>query len=385
MRRPKVLQVAAIETTVKHLLHPLMERLRQEGYEVHAVCSPGPHAPALEREGYRMHVVPIARRVLALSHFRSLWALLSLMRRERFDVVHAHTPVAAALARIAAKMARVPHVFYTAHGFYFHDRMRPVPYRLILWVEKLLGHCCTDRLFSQSQEDAQTALRERIVPADRLQWIGNGVQVRSFVEAGADDALRAELGLQLGQPVIGFIGRLVREKGVIELIRAFGQVRAALPETRLVVVGDTLHSDRDGKAKADLVRLIQSLGLEEAIVFTGHRGDIPQLLKCMQVFALPSHREGMPRSILEAMACGLPVVATDIRGCREEVVDGVTGHLVPVGDVAALARALQILLQDPGKARSMGQAGQRRALEQFDERLVLDRQMRVYQQQMHSS
>ena len=385
MKKPKVLQVAAIETTVQHLLYPLMERLRQEGYEVHVACSPGPRAPALDREGYRMHAVPIARRLLALSHFKALWMLFALMRKERFDVVHAHTPAAAALARIAAKLARVPHIFYTAHGFYFHDRMQPAPYRLILWVERWLGRCCTDQLFSQSREDVQTALRERIVLPERVHWIGNGVETQCFVQARADEALRRELGIQSDEKVIGFIGRLVREKGVVELMQALAQVRRVLPQTKLLVIGEALQSDRDSRAKTDIARLIRSLELKDAIVFTGHRDDIPQLLKCMHIFALPSHREGMPRSILEAMAAGLPVVVTDIRGCREEVVDGLTGRLVPVGDAAALGRALLELLQDPAKARRMGQEGQRRAIEQFDERLALDRQMHVYHQQMQRS
>jgi len=193
------------------------------------------------------------------------------------------------------------------------------------------------------------------------------------------EALRARLGFTPKNRVIGFVGRLVREKGVVELFEAMARVATQFPEARLLVVGDTLKSDRDTQTIARLNRIITSERLDDVVRFTGFRDDIPDLLAIMDVFVLPSHREGMPRTILEAMAAGKPVVATNIRGCREEVVDEVTGLLVPVCDPEALAEAILRLLRDEELARRIGEAGRKRVQEEFDEADVLRRQVDAYQ------
>jgi len=373
----KVLQVAAVDVTIKFLLLPLIDRLLEEGYEVHIACSPGKHLEGLGKQGYRIHPLKIARKISPLSNLKSLWRLYRLMRRERFDIVHVHTPVASVLGRIAAKLARVPVIIYTAHGFYFHELMAPWKRRLIIWIESLLGKCCTDMLFTVSAEDQEMAIKEGIAHEDRAIWIGNGVDIEAF-KVEPNPKLRAELGLSPDDKVIGFIGRLVREKGVEELFEAMGQVIKEIPETKLLVVGETLESDRDQRMTQRLQELMQRNNLGEAITFAGFREDIPELLAIMNLFVLPSHREGMPQTILEAMAAGKPVVATNIRGCREEVVDGVTGLLVPIGDSAALAEAILKILSDEDLARRMGDNGQKRAEEEFDEKIVLDRQSEVY-------
>jgi len=382
MRKPiKVLQVAAIDTTVHFLLKPLLERLRKEGYNVHVACSPGPRLLKLEKQGYFVHPVPIARKVAPLSNVQSLWRLYRLMRRERFDIVHVHTPVAAALGRIAAKLARVPMVVYTAHGFYFHELMSRWKRRLIISIERALGQRCTDLLLTQSAEDADTAVREKIVAKERVVWIGNGVDPQKFVRPPSE-TLRTKLGFTSENRVIGFIGRLVREKGVVELFEAMTRVATQFPKARLLVVGDTLKSDRDTHAIARLNRIITSERLDDVVKFTGFRDDTPDLLAIMDVFVLPSHREGMPRAILEAMAAGRPVIATNIRGCREEVIHDVTGLLVDVGDSEALAEAVIKVLSDEGLALRMGQAGRKRVEEEFDEEIVLQRQLDVYQRSL---
>lgn len=377
-RRIKVLQLAAVDGTVKFLLLPLIDCLIEEDYEVHIACSPGQHLRELEDQGYSVHSIPIARRISPFSNLSSLWRLYRLIRCERFDIVHVHTPVAAVLGRVAAKLARVPVIIYTAHGFYFHELMAPWKRRLIIWVEKVLGRCCTDMLFTQSSEDRETAIRAGIANERKIIWIGNGVDAGGFV-VESDPAVRAELGLSPNDKIVGFVGRLVREKGVEELLKAMGQVIEAIPEAKLLIVGDTLASDRDRRTTERLQKLIQRNNLEAVIKFTGFREDIPELLTIMDLFVLPSHREGMPRSILEAMAAGKPVVATNIRGCREEVVHGETGYLVPVRDPDKLAEAIIGILSDRMLSERMGKAGRQRAIEFFDEAQILEKQLAVYQ------
>jgi glycosyltransferase involved in cell wall biosynthesis len=234
-------------------------------------------------------------------------------------------------------------------------------------------------LFSQSAEDVQSAVREHIVPKEKVLWIGNGVDPRLFGLPPRED-LRVELGLAPENKVVGFIGRLVREKGVEELFEVMGKVVQEMPTAKLLVVGDTLGSDRDCRVIGRLKKLINYERLQNAVLFAGFREDIAELLAVMDVFVLPSHREGMPRTVLEAMAARKPVIATDIRGCREEVVHGVTGLLVPVGDSDELAKAILKLLGNDELARRMGEAGRKRVETEFDEKLALERQSKVYDQ-----
>jgi lipopolysaccharide/colanic/teichoic acid biosynthesis glycosyltransferase/glycosyltransferase involved in cell wall biosynthesis len=373
----KVLQVTAADVTVKKLLMPLIDRLIAEGYQVHVACTEGDYVPGLRTQGYTIHNIGIQRKINPISNLKSLWNLYRLMKRERFDIVHVHTPVAAALGRVAAWMAGTPVIIYTAHGFYFHDNMSAWVRRLIIWAEKFL--CRTTHLvFTQSHEDAVNAVREGICSDDRVICIGNGIDIRCFTNQS--NRTRTNLGLSPEDKVVGFVGRLVGEKGILELIEAMRPVVKTIPEAKLLIVGDRLDSDRDKKTKQVIANLLADDDLASHILFTGFIDEVPKAMAALDLFVLPSHREGMPRTIIEAMASGKPVIATNIRGCREEVVPGVTGLLVPVKDPAALAIAIISLLSDPRLARQMGDEGRRRAYEFFDERMMLDKQIRAYEE-----
>jgi glycosyltransferase involved in cell wall biosynthesis len=375
----KVAQITAADITVKKLLLPLIDRLTAEGYDVHAVCSEGHYASELRAEGYTIHGIEIERRISPMSNLKSLWRLYRLMRRERFDIVHVHTPVAAVLGRLAAWTARVPIIMYTAHGFYFHDSTPRLRRRVAVLVEKALARM-THVIFTQSYEDSVTAVEEGICDEQRVIWIGNGVDTGRFVPVRDTAAIRDELGLTAQDKVVGFVGRVVAEKGILELVQAMKIVARTVPDAKLVIVGDTLNSDRDRGAKDAIARMLDEYDLSKRVVFAGFLEDIRGVMAAMDVFSLPSYREGMPRTIIEAMASGKPVVATNIRGCREEVLPDSNGLLVPVKDPVALAGAITSLLSRPELARRMGDNGRERACRLFDEKIVLDRQVKAYSQ-----
>lgn len=385
MGRPhpaKILQLTAIDLTIWAFLLPLTRRLRSSGFQVQLACSPGPHHDELQAQGYRVHRIRIARRLVSLSHLSALWQLYRLMKREHFDLVHVHTPVAGALGRLAARWAGVPLVLYTSHGFYLPESGSRLRRRFFLGIERFLGQRFTDYLFTVSDEDRKLAISEKIAPAERVLWTqGVGLDTTRYGQVLSElqkTALRRSLGLAPQDRVIGFIGRLVREKGIEELLLALAQVLGRFPNAKLLLIGETLPSERDRGTGRRITQIIQKNRLDSSVKLVGFRRDTPELLALMDIFVLPSHREGMPRSLLEAMAAALPVVASDIRGCREEVVDGRTGLLVSVGDVSGLAQAIMRLLSDHELARKMGQAGRERASELFDNRVVLERQIEVY-------
>ncbi len=373
--RLKILQICAVDFTAYHFLLPLARSLSRE-FEVHFACASGPYAEKIEAEGFKFHPVPFKRSYDIFSHFRSLLHLRRLISRERYDLVHTHTPIAALIGRIAARLARVPVTLYTAHGFYFHDRMPARKRQAFIWLEKL-GGVFTDFTFTQSREDMTAAVALGIAGPDRIQHIGNGIDLKRFNPDRLKDGRperRSALGLGDQDPAVCMIGRLVREKGYFELLAAFARVVKELPRARLVVIGGALASDHDD-AEEEIRRRAGELGLDEAVNFLSFRKDVEAILSAADVFVLPSHREGMPRSILEAMAMELPVVATRIRGSREEVEDGVTGILIEVGDVDGLATSLIELLQNPEKRAVMGQNGRRAAVHRFDENLVIQSQI----------
>nr|MBN1857941.1 glycosyltransferase family 4 protein [Candidatus Bipolaricaulota bacterium] len=382
----KVLQLAAIADTLERFVVPLADALQKDGYEIHFACSPG--GRPLEDAGFPVHRVGIPRSLAPIRLLRSLLALRRLMREERFDIVHVHTPVASALGRVAAKLSGVPLILYTVHGFYFHERMARWKRCILVAAERFLGRRCTSKLLCVSGEDAGTAVRERIArPEDVVDLHSVGVDTDRFEphDAIADERLRrwsalgvANLEAGGGAKIIGFVGRLVREKGLLDLIQAMKHVTSEHPQAHLVVVGGEDRTGRDRETPRIARDLIARENLGDSIRFLGVRDDVPELLPLLDVFVLPSYREGMPRSILEAMACGVPVVATDIRGCREEVVDSETGRLVPPGDVQALSQAIRELLDHPERARWMGAAGRRRVEQAFDERDVIARHVAWY-------
>lgn len=374
----KVCQLCAVDFTLKNFLLPLIDGMRAEGWSVTAACSAGPFVAGMRQRGYAIDTIPIARSMNPLAAIRSTLGLIGYFRRERFDAVHVHTPVAALLGRVAARVAGVPLVIYTAHGFYFHDEMPSAKRYFFVTLERLAGKL-TDLLFSQSAEDAADAVKEGIAAAERVLAIGNGVDVARFNPATVDRmAVRRSLGIPADAFVIGMIGRQVREKGVAEFLDAARLVVEDYPETRFLLVGERLESDHAQGIEAEFAAAKSALG--ERLVAPGLRGDIPECLAAMDLFCLPSWREGMPRTIIEAMMMGKPVVATDIRGAREEVVSEQTGILVPTRSPEQLAAAMRRFISDVGLGRRFGAAGRERALLMYDENKVVALQIRRIRQ-----
>ncbi|MGE0734569.1 MAG: glycosyltransferase family 4 protein [Alphaproteobacteria bacterium] len=368
----KICQLCAVDFTLYHFLLPLMDGMRAAGHEVIGVCADGPLLEQVRERGFRVEPVAIARSLNLARHFRAYRDLVRLFKRERFDIVHVHTPVAALIGRAAAWRAGVKHIAYTAHGFYFHERMAWWKRAIVVALEWFGGRV-TDTLFTQSEEDAAAARRLRLGPKRRIWAIGNGVDADAFQpprDQAERAAIRAEFATPAERVVIAMVGRLVAEKGYPELFAAMRQVDA-----ELWVIGERLASDHASSIDAAIRQAESDPVLRGRIRLLGYRGDVARLLRGADIYALPSHREGMPRSIIEAMMTGLPVVATDIRGSREEVVPEATGLLVPVGDAAALTASLNRLVGDAGLRARYGAAGRARALELYDERKVIARQL----------
>jgi len=359
----KVVQVTNVDFSLRHFLMPLMLAAQARGHDVLGVCAEGPLLADVRAAGLRVAPLPMARSLSPVAQWQALWAMVALFRAERPDLVHAHMPISGFLARLAARVAGVPRVAYTCHGFLFNQ---PGPWwrRALGLVMEWLGGRLTDITLTVSTEEAADARRLWI--ARRAVPVGNGRDPARF---RPDPAARARVRQALGVPearvVIVIVSRLVRHKGYPELLAAMRDV----PGAELWVVGERLPSDHG----ADLEPLFDASGLGPRLRRLGYRADIADVLAAADIFTLPSHFEGLPMSVIEAMLTGLPVVATTVRGPREQVMDGETGLLVPPAAVAPLATALARLVADPALRASMGAAGRARAVLTYSEAAVLAR------------
>ena len=376
MKRFKIAHVATLDMSVRFLLLNQLLRLKAQGYDVHAVCGPGEWISEIESYGITVHTVKMHRAVSPFHDSLALWKLFECLKREEFDLVNTHTPKAGILGPIAAKLAGVPIIIHTVHGFLFHDNV-PIPKRFIFMGAEKLTATFADYLFSQSSEDIEQAIKHKICLPENIFYIGNGIDVTRFNPHNisiSPQKKREEVGIKADELVVGIVARLVYEKGYLELFQAAVELTRKFDNVKFLVVGP-VESERKDAVNLDV---LEELGIDEKVIFLGMRKDVSELYSIMDIFVLPSWREGIPRALMEAMAMGVPVVATNIRGCREVVKNGETGLLVPVRNHQALAEAIAILLQDKQKRIEMGKAGRKYILANFTEDIVYQRIIQLY-------
>jgi glycosyltransferase involved in cell wall biosynthesis len=376
----KVAHITTIDGSLRSLLLNQLRTLKAAGYDVVGISSPGRDVRTLEAAGIRHIAVPMTRSVTPLDDLRSLVRLCRICRQERFTIVHTHNPKPGLLGQLAARLTGVPIVVNTVHGYYFHDQMPARARRFYILLEKIAGRC-SDAILSQNQEDMETALKERICPASRIQHLGNGIDLSTFdpdrIDAHEIDRVRKTLGIDANTAVVGFVGRLAaRRKGFLSFLAACRQVAARFRSVCFVIVGESDASKGDAVHPS----IAQDYGIAEQCRFLGSRpnAELPGLYRLMNVLVLPSIFEGIPRAVMEAASMGVPAVVSDVKGNREAVEHGRNGLLVPFGDVDALADAIAQLLADPAKARALGSEGYRLARERFDERIVFQKVMHEY-------
>lgn len=371
----RVLHVSTVDITVRVLLLPLLQELKVRGYEVEAACRIE-QAPSsfVARDIPLHHIGGFAREISPAADVAALGQLYELMRRRRYDIVHTHTPKANFYGRLAARMAGVPVVIGMEHGFYFYN-MSGIRREFHVTLARL-GALASDRTITINHEDYELALREKIIAPERLSVMptGLGVDLSRFRPDIDRTNIRAQLGLE-GGTLIGSVGRLTPEKGCRELIDAAARVVQVFPDACFLLVGPS-----ENQMQSELEKTVIGLGLEKKVRFLGSRQDIPQILSALDVFVLPSYREGLSMVLLEAAATGKPSVSTDVRGCRDVVVHGETGLLVPPRDAPRLAEAIIELLRDSAKRECMGMAARRRAEALFDARLAFAQIEAIYEQ-----
>jgi len=373
--RPRLIHVATVDMSLDLLMRPQLMAFADAGYEVVGASAPGPHVAVLESAGIR-HVA-LANATRAMDPRRDLALardLYRLFRAERPDIVHLHNPKPGWFGRPAAGLAKVPVVVNTVHGLYATPEDGLARRAVVYGLERVAA-AFSDAELLQSEEDVAVLRRLRI-PADRIEVLGNGIDLGRFTPPTPAErvGLRAELGLADEEVAVGVVARLVWEKGLAEVIEAASLLRESHPNLRWFVVGPVDADKADGLSEADLDRVAATSG----ITFLGERADVERFYRALDLYVLASHREGFPRSAMEAAASGLPLVVTDIRGCRQVVDHGVNGLLVTPRDGRALAAAVARLGDDAALRDRMGKSSSERAGRDFDQQRVIDTTLATY-------
>lgn len=348
---------------IERRLVQTLERLNRDKYQLSVSCikKRGSLAQEVEALGIPLFLQKVERRWSP----RGLWGLAQLFKREQVDIVHAHMYRANTSATVAARLAGVPVVVTHVHSMDTWQTRRQ------LWMDKKL-HPWRDRVIAVSEAVRQNYLEKTHVAPEKVITLYNGIDLEEYkIDAVEAEAKRRELGLLPEHRVVAVVARLVEAKALHFMLEAAAQVVEAVPTVRFLMVGD-------GPLEAELKAQTERLNLNSHVIFTGRRQDVPQIYAASQAAALSSVREGFSNVVVEAMTAGLPVVATDVGGNREAVIDGHNGFIVPSRQPQVLAQGLIKLLSDQTLAEAMGRSGRQRAQELFSLEKMVEKTEALY-------
>ncbi len=344
-------------------------------FEVSFACAPGGGLNDMVRQaGFTVHEIANLRQpIRPVRDLRALFEIVGILKRERIDLLHTHNSKTGWLGRLAGKIAGTPVVIHTVHGFAFHAAERPWRRVLFKKLERLAAPWADHTIFI-SQPMIDWAREEGILQEQRYSRIYSGIDLERFQPVPGEKlaSLRRELGLNEDDRVIGFVSKLWEGKGHTVALEAMTHVVAAVPRAKLLLVGD-------GPLEEKLRARSRELNLKDSVVFAGFRNDIAEVFGLCDIAVLPSLFEGMGRVLLEAGACGKPVVASGVGGIPEVVAHEETGLLVPPEDPVALFGDMVRLLRDASLVRKMGEAGRRRIGELFSADTMVKQISAVYE------
>ena len=325
---------------------------------------------ALENGVQTVVIQTLVRAIQPLSDFVTLFALYRLFKENKPDIVHTHTSKAGLLGRWAAKLSGVPHILHTAHGHVFYGHFDPFLAWAFLNMERITSRI-TERIVALTEGERQDYLDLSMATSQKLETIHSGVQIKRFSERLKDSDSKTDgFGKEKGKKIVGTVGWLLPIKGSMILFDAMQRVWQRDEDVLLVYVGQGSEGEKIRQKAA-------RLNIEGRVKFLGWRNDIESILPLFDIFVLPSLNEGMGRVIVEAMASGLPVIASNTGGIPDLVAHGTNGYLVPPGDAAALAAAISILLENSELAERMGKFGRERC-KRFSLESMLDKLDRLY-------
>lgn len=378
--KPKICIVTTVDLSLDKLFPDFYPLLIDKNYEVVGICAEGTYIENIRRQGVRVITVPMTREFTPVQDSKCLWMLYKIFKHEKFDIIHYSTPKAALLASVAGRLARCPALIYSLRG---------LGYTAFSGLKRAVGKVC-ERIacrcaryviaISNSLKDE--AIKEKLLQASQIKVLGvgssKGVNLDQFQlnEKTIADAKRIRQGLGINDDdiVVGYAGRLTLEKGFIELLGAFENICQRNGKVHMILVGD---QDQRNPLPDKVFATIKKSRRIYTIPFNKN---VSSYIAAMDIFVLASYREGFGNVLIEASAIERPVIATDIVGCRDAVIDGTTGILVEPRNPVSLEKALNELIENPSERTRMGQNGKQWVTENFDRNLVWNRLIKIYEQ-----
>lgn len=376
----KILHVVNISFVVPYFLGKQLNYFINKGHKEYIVCSPSEELEDFSREfGFEYKEIPILRKISIVTDLKAVMSTIRYIREKKMDVVVGHTPKGGLIAMLAAFFCRVPKRIYFRHGLVYETSTGLKRFLLmnIDRVAALLATsvvCVSDSVSRRSVKDKLNPARKQIVLS---RGTCNGIDVGRFSKSSIDATIaeqyRKELGIEKGDLVIGFTGRLVKDKGIIELVSAFELLQGEFPNVKLLLVGRLEERD------ALPLEVVESIEKNQDIITTGYvlNSTIEYYYSLMDLFVLPSYREGFPTSVLEASSMGIPVVTTKATGCIDSIIENETGMFVEHTS-KALYEVLLRLLQDNQLRTLMGENGRQLVENYFRQEIVWNEIEKLY-------
>lgn len=346
-------------------------------FDLHLVTGPIP--PGRTDLTHVAHDLGIPTRVVPslmncihpMANLKALAELRRIMAGGGYDIVHTHSSVAGVIGRLAALAAGVPTVIHHVHGWALHEDM-PLRMRALYVALESVCARCTTQIVVVSRPDIDKGLSHRIGKKDKYRLIYNGIDLEKFQQPVDGRQMRMELGLEPDCKLVGMVGRLDKQKNPMDLIRAAAIVRESYPKVQFLIVGD-------GLLRPECERLIRDLHLEGKVFLLGYRNDVARILPILTITAMSSLWEGLPLAFLEAMSAGKPIVANDVDGARDVVIDGKTGFLVTRQRPAEMAERILHVLNDEALCSEMGRVARQRS-EDFSVHRMVGQVERLYKE-----
>lgn len=377
----KLIRVTTVPLSLEKLLEGQLNFM-QDHYQVTAVASNEDKLKDLGNEiGVDTYAVEMTREITPYKDLRSLWQLYRYFKNEKPLIVHTHTPKAGVAGMLAAKMAGVPIRLHTVAGLPLLEA-NGVTRTILETVERLTFSCAT-RVYPNSQRIHDFLVEERYASEDKFKVIGkgssNGIDTSYFdpslYSPENNSKLRASLGIPEDDIVFVFVGRLVRDKGINELVEAFERVNKTYFGTSLLLVGP-FEQELDPVKESTLKKIKE----HRKIVEVGYQDDVRPYLACSSVLAFPSYREGFPNVVMQAGAMNLPAIVTNINGCNEIITDRKNGTIIPVRDTDALFKAMEEMVQDPIRREQMSSEARTAITSQYERHLIWEALLAEYKE-----
>lgn len=370
MNKKKIIIITASSSTVKAFYKELIEELVRNMYEVILVCSYDKQLDLNEISNIKYLPVEIPRSIKPIKLIIAFIKIYKIILSENPTIIHTHTPIASFIGQIVALITKEERRIITIHGLYYYNISNIIIKNIFKYLE-IITCKIANNIICVNKEDIDVLVKNKI-KRSKILLCNVGVSLDKFLFAKEKrDIYRTKLGLDKNKLVIGNIGRIVIEKGIIDLLEALHKID---DDFIFIHIGDL---DKEKRGYKKLINRLDELK-NDKMHFYGFQTDVEMYLSCMDIFCFPSHREGFPVSVMEAAVLGLPIISTDIRGCREAIVDGFSGILIKPYNSEEITKALKILIKNKSIREYYSRNAQEYAIKYFDRNIMIKTYMELY-------